>query len=140
MTCRSGRATRTFLLLVLAATVSTAHGADSPCARAITKSSAKYVLNRAKAIQRCHDARAKGDLPAATNCESNGTVVAITTAARSRFAAAVASKCGGNDGSCGTGDDLALSSYGWGGVGACPSLQSSACAGSVTNCAQIVTC
>jgi hypothetical protein len=128
------------LPVVVVALVSSAYAADSPCARAITKASAKYVLIRAKAIQRCHDARMKGSLPASTNCEANATVTAMTSAARSRFTNAVASKCGGNDGTCGTGDDLALSSYGWGGVTSCPTLQASSCSGPIANCGNIVTC
>src|SRR5437660_980875 len=98
-----------FVLVVLA---SSAYAADSPCARAITKASAKYVMLRAKAIQKCQDARMKGSLPASTDCEANATATAITMSARSHFTSSVASKCGGGDGTCGTGDDLTLASYG----------------------------
>src|SRR5689334_14846698 len=125
---------------LVVALASLASAADSPCARAISKASAKYVLLRAKAIQRCQDGRMRGSLPASTNCESNATVSAMTTAARSHFTSSVASKCGGSDGTCGTGDDPALSTYGWGGVGSCPSFQSTACGGTIASCTDVVTC
>src|SRR5262249_78337 len=125
------------LVVVLA---SSAYAVDSPCARAITKASAKYVMLRAKAIQKCDDGRIRGSLPPSTDCEANATTTAITGAARTHFTSSVASKCGGNDGTGGTGDDPSLGSYGWGGVASGPSLRSSAGSGAITNCGGIVTC
>jgi hypothetical protein len=130
---------RAFAVLLVLGLVSVARAADSPCARTITKSSAKYVQLRAKAIQHCQDARMRGQLPPATDCEANSTAAAMISAARARFASTVAGKCGGSDGACGTGDDPALASYGWT-TSQCPSLQTTSCAGTIANCGNIVTC
>jgi hypothetical protein len=114
--------------------------ADQPCARAISKASAKYVLSRAKALQKCHDGRIRGTLPAATNCETEPKAAATITNARARFDKVVAGRCGGPNGTCGNGDDLALASYGWGGVSQCPTLQASACTQAISHCGHIVSC
>src|SRR5678815_5355719 len=128
-----------FTLLTILGFATAVRGADSPCARAITKSSAKYVQIRAKAIQRCDDARLRGSLPPATDCEANSTAAAMISAARSRFSSTVAGKCGGSDAACGTGDDPALASYGWTAT-QCPSLQASSCPGTIAHCGNIVAC
>src|SRR5258705_7315571 len=74
-------------------------GADATsCKRVITKGAAKYVQSRAKAIQRCHDGRMRGQLPAGTNCDADSTTVAMVASARARFTKAVGGACGGADG------------------------------------------
>lgn len=115
-------------------------GAADSCARSIAKASARYVQTRTKALQVCQDNRARGKIAAGANCEQDAKTIVTLTKARTRFNGAIAAACGGPDRSCGTADDLALASYGWGGVTQCPSLQASACAHAITNCADVTNC
>ena len=125
-------------LILLAQVV---HAADATtCARMITKASAKYVQTRAKVRQKCEDARLRGRLPASTDCEQDPSTSAARGTARARLTRVIGNACGGGDGTCGTSDDLARSSYGWGGVAQCPSVQGSACAMPIETCADVTSC
>ena len=81
-------------------------GADPTCGkcrRAITKSSARYTQDIAKAYSACETAKLKGSIPPATDCigaPDAGTLAKLTKA-DAAFTKAVDKACGGDDGVCG---------------------------------------
>ncbi len=120
------------LLLVLAPL--RAHAA-SDCRSAITKASARHAQAAAKALQKCHARVLAGRLPPSTDCRSD----AALAAAGDRLTEDVARACCGADGACGTGDDAALASIGWG-VGACPDFESLGCDATIADAGDIAPC
>src|SRR5688572_22139729 len=110
------------IAFLLFAAWSPQRAAAAPCAQTISKASAKFVQTSAKAVQRCHDARMRGQLSPGASCVSDPTTVAKVGQYRAKFLSQIDKACGGADGLCGTGDDPALGSYGWGGVATCPTL------------------
>src|SRR6185369_9680830 len=106
----------------------------------VSKASAKFLQTTAKAVQRCHDMRLKGQLAANTDCSADPGTVTKINAYRTRLASQVRSACGGADKACGTGDDAPLASYGWGSVTQCPTFDGSACTAPIANCNDVITC
>src|SRR5688572_617126 len=127
-------------LLGIALGIDPAPAAAAPCAQTVTKASAKFVQTAAKAMQRCHDARMRGQLAADTNCATDSATVARIGVYRTKLASQIDKACGGSDGACGTGDDPSLASYGWGAVGSCPSLDGSACSMAIADCDDVSAC
>ena len=110
------------------------------CKRALSSASAKYTRSVTIALQKCEDARVSGAIPAGTDCSTNGTVTNVITHAQTKLTNKLASSCGGQDHTCGTGDDENLVSIGWGNIGTCPGLKGASCSNAISNCADIATC
>ena len=117
----------TLVLLVVTASALLAVGSPRSasadpllCKRALSSESAKYTRTVTTALQKCEDAKVIGTLPPATDCTTNSQVVAMQGRASQRLMRKIASRCGGDDRTCGTADDESLVSIGWGAIGTLP--------------------
>ena len=137
----------TLVLLVVTASAPLAVGSPRSasadpllCKRALSSESAKYTRTVTTALQKCEDAKVIGTLPPATDCTTNSQVVAMQGRASQRLMRKIASRCGGDDRTCGTADDESLVSIGWGAIGTCPGLKGGSCSNAISNCNDIATC
>jgi hypothetical protein len=125
--------------LVLTLTALDAEAEPIKCQRDLAKASAKYVQKRSKALDKCEQAKTKGQLPATTDCLTDAKVVMTQGKLDAALAKSIAKSCGGADRTCGNGDDDSLASIGWD-IGSCPDFESSGCTNAITSCADIATC
>src|SRR5689334_20777373 len=126
---------------LLAGGATTARGDVLKCQRDHAKASAKYVQGRTKALQKCEGAKAKGSLPPSTNCMTDPKTAALigpTGVLATKLAGSIAKSCGGDDKTCGNGDDIPVGSIGW--PSFCPDFESNGCLNAINNCNDIVTC
>ena len=137
----------TLVLLVVTASALLAVGSPRSASadpllykRALSSESAKYTRTVTTALQKCEDAKVIGTLPPATDCTTNSQVVAMQGRASQRLMRKIASRCGGDDRTCGTADDESLVSIGWGAIGTCPGLKGGSCSNAISNCNDIATC
>src|SRR5215470_5922341 len=145
--CRGGPMTKTrvrvavAMTLVVALAVEHEAAADAvKCKEGIAKQSATYVQKRAKALQKCEDAKTKGKLPATQVCTSEPKTQPVLGALASKLTLTIAGACGGADKICGNADDDTLASIGWGSVSTCPDFANSGCVQAITSCADIASC
>ncbi len=117
-----------------------AHGDAVSCRRAIARASATYIQGRTKALARCEEAKTKGRIRPGDACAADPGTVRILDTLRVKLFADVNRACGGANRDCGDADDLPLTEAGWGGVPACPDLESSGCTNSVTTCTGVAIC
>jgi hypothetical protein len=136
-----GRGARIMVVAAGCMLVARAAPADpTTCEREIAKTSAKYVAGRAKALQRCEDAKTKGKLRSTTTCTDDPqTAIRLSDAAFVVFAR-INAACGGPNRDCGDGDDEPLASIGWGGGCHCPDLEGSGCAMPIDSCVDVAAC
>jgi hypothetical protein len=125
------------VLLDLAATLP-ARADAVLCQRAIAKESAKHVQATMKALQRCEDRKTAGALALSTDCAAESGTAKLLAKADTRLRARVVQRCGGLDRTCGTPDDDALASIGWG--SACPGFEDSSCTAAIADCSGVATC
>ena len=122
----------------------TAARADvAKCQRDTAKASAKYVQGRTKALQKCEDAKVKDSLPAATDCMSEPKTALLVGPAgtlASKLRGSIAKSCGGDDKTCGTGDDIPVHAGGAGWPSNCPDFEDNQCLNPINDCDDIVTC
>ncbi len=110
------------------------------CRSEIVKAAVKYADARLKAVASCEDKVTNGALPPATDCAGDAEVVAKLDTASAKLAAAIDTRCGGADESCGTGgDDESLAAIGWD-IGTCPDLLDQGCDGAIGDCGDIASC
>ena len=77
---------RPVVVLLAVALASVPHAsAAATCAQTVSKASAKFLQTAAKAVQRCHDMRLKGQLPANTDCSAESGTVTKINAYRNRL-------------------------------------------------------
>ena len=116
------------------------------CQLAILKETSKLVKARSTALRRCEEAKVKGkhgdtcpDAGAERGSPARKAADQIARAA-AKLHAAVARKCGGDDGTCGTADD-AENPFAPADIGfaSCPDFEG-ACAGPIADCAALATC
>ncbi len=117
-----------------------AHASPSGCARGIALASARYVQGRAKAIQRCEDAKTKGKLRASTVCTNDPRTATALGALATKLFVTINLACGGANRNCGDTDDEPLAPVGWGGGVHCPDLESSGCTNVVATCSDVSAC
>jgi hypothetical protein len=110
------------------------------CERTIAEASAEFAQSKSKALQSCEDKKAGGKLVATTDCHTEAKTAASIQKAVDKLASTVAKDCGGKDKTCGTADDDALPTIGWGAVGACPNFEGGSCTGPITDCNGIADC
>jgi len=114
------------------------------CKAAIIKAAAGFVQARAKALQRCEEAKVKTKLPRATVCrdEPRKTVPAIMKA-RTKLSRSIVKRCAGRDKTCGTrdpdGSEPSLATIGWD-IVQCPNFESGSCKNAIHDCNDIPTC
>jgi len=129
------------LAVVTALAITEAAYADPvKCERTIAEASAKFAQSKSKALQSCEDKKASLKLVATTDCHTEAKTVASIQKAVEKLASTVAKDCGGKDKRCGTADDDALPTIGWGAVGACPNFEGGSCTGPITDCNDIADC
>jgi hypothetical protein len=86
---------RPVVALLAAALASVPHvSVAATCAQTVSKASAKFLQTTAKAVQRCHDMRLKGQLPANTDCSAESGTVMKINAYRTRLSAQIRGACG----------------------------------------------
>src|SRR5438128_67635 len=114
------------------------------CKAAIIKAAAGFVQAKAKALQRCEEAKLKAKLPRATVCrdEPRKTVPAIMKA-RTKLSRTIVKSCAGKDKTCGTpdpdGSEPSLATIGWD-IVQCPNFESGSCTNPIHDCNDIPTC
>jgi len=111
------------------------------CHRAIGKETARFLNAKSKALAQCWGARIKGrhnnPCPTPGDGKAAGRIAAAELRKRTRICAA----CGGADGTCGGGDDLAADQIGF--VSSCLDVTvpgGASCSATVTNASNIVDC
>ena len=109
------------------------------CQRDLAKASSKYVQGRAKALDKCENAKTKAKLPPTTLCATETKTALALGKLDGKLSAGLARACGGADKTCGNGDDDTLASIGWN-TGTCPDFESSGCANAIASCTDITTC
>src|SRR5689334_618588 len=102
------------------------------CASTITAESSRYVQAVVKALGRCEDSKVTGALPAGTDCATDAATAALLTKADARLRMHIDANCGGADRTCGTADDIPLTSTGWN-IGTCPGFPPAACQGAIAD-------
>ena len=93
-----------------------------------------------KALLRCEDARAAGLIAASTDCPNDPATASAILTGRQKLKDKVARRCGGDDRTCGTPDDDALASIGWGSLATCPGFESGSCNNPIADCGDIGVC
>jgi len=105
--------------------VASAQSSSDPvkCRQAVSAAGQKYEDARAKTVQKCEEAVAKGKLPATTDCTATTAppndqkTLDKVNKAKTKLDSTIAKACCGKDKICGAGAadeaDLALSAYGW---------------------------
>lgn len=122
---------------VVLATIAPADASPTRCRETLVKSSQKYLDARTKAVDACRRDVFRGVLGPATDCSVEPETSADVADALEKLTDAVARACGGDDRTCGNGDDETLDSIGW--TGACPGLEGQ-CDMGVSDCDDVSAC
>jgi hypothetical protein len=109
------------------------------CQRAIALASARYVQGRAKAFQRCDDAKLRGRLRPTTACTDDPSTAAVLSDLEVKLVSGIEQSCGGRDGICGTADDDPLGAIGWGTL-TCPDFARAGCTRAIASCTDVAYC
>src|SRR5262245_9741243 len=109
------------------------------CRAGIAKASAAFVQSRGKALRACADAVVRGRLPPATDCATNPPTASALAKAMAKLEGTIVKACAGRDKTCGTLDDDALASIGWG-QGTCPDFLQAGCVNPIASCDDIDPC
>lgn len=130
------------LLVVVLGAVTPAAAKSDPvatCKAKIIDGAGKLLRQVANATQKCRDAVLGGELPGATDCATEPKTAAAIAAYESALARTIARNCGGDDNTCGGGDDLPLAAIGWN-IGRCPTIPGATCGRTIASCADVSTC
>ncbi len=130
------------LAVVLAPNTASADAID--CQRTIAKGVTKFVKARAKALQRCEDAkvRGRGDLlfPPDADCLIDFKTSTAIAKAASKLRSSIAKRCAGDDRICGTGDDDLDMQLDLGYPATCANLDNGACTDPLDDCGAVGDC
>jgi hypothetical protein len=108
------------------------------CETALARAQARYEQGVLRALGRCEARVAAGTLSPGTDCHADPvTMVAIGRAA-TKAGAGITKSCCGGDRVCGTPDDDAPATVGWGAV--CPNFANGACTNAIASPADVATC
>jgi hypothetical protein len=135
--------TASLLGLTFQVSLSPSVKAATKCRGAIVSAAAKFVQAKAKALQKCEEAKVKGTLAPNTVCKDEPvkTVPAITKAS-TKLSSTIAKACGGQDKVCGLhvpdSDDIDLDLIGW--HIDCPNFENGSCTNPINTCGDIHTC
>jgi hypothetical protein len=114
--------------------------ADRKCQTKIVTAGAALVQAEAKAKSACASKIVSGKLPQGTTCATETKTAKAIDKARVKLASAIARACGGQDRTCGSGnDDVSLAAVGWN-IGSCPNVSGGTCTNPIADCAGIATC
>src|SRR6185369_10642658 len=123
---------------------STAFGTSSTtnrCQRMIGKATSKYDGSVAKVMNKCWDARLRGQHSNACPVPGDGKASAALAKAEQKKVATICKSCGGADHACNGTGDIAVGDIGF--PATCPSVTvpgGDACAGAVSTLSQLVAC
>jgi len=106
------------------------------CQAAIGKATTTYLGTRSKVLAKCWDDVLKGKATAPCPIPGDGKAQAALDAAELKKVAAICKACGGDDGTCGGGDDLTTAEIGF--PASCPPVAS--CGGAVADLTGLVQC
>jgi hypothetical protein len=111
------------------------------CQATLGKETARFFRKAAKVLQRCWDARSRGLHGNVCPDPGDGKAAPALAVAAARTSARLCAACGGADGACGGGDDLAPAAIGT--LAHCPAVEvpdGPACAAPIASLADLVGC
>jgi hypothetical protein len=118
------------------------NSAVNRCQRAIGKAGARYLSKRAKAMEKCWEARIRGQHSNACPSPGDGKAATQIANAEEKKQAAICRACGGVDRQCNGAGDTSPSDIGF--TSSCPAVKSlfppSSCGGAIVDAASIVDC
>ena len=117
----------------------TLNAGATKCRAAIIKAGAGFVQAKAKALQKCEEAKVKGKLPSSTVCLTEAKTAPVITKAIDKLTKSIVAACGGKDKLCGGADDESLAAIGWD-ITTCPNFENGTCTNTITSCSDIPTC
>ena len=121
---------------VAAAAIATPAGASpQQCQRTIAGKFAKFVQQRVKLLQKCHEHVVIGKRPGP--CPDAATAPKLARL-QDKLASAIHQHCGGPDKNCGVAVDESLASIGWD-LGSCPGFEG-ACTAPIAHCGDVAAC
>jgi hypothetical protein len=106
------------------------------CQAAIGKATTTYLATRSKVLAKCWDAVLEGRATAPCPSPGDGKAQSALDTAELKKSAAICKACGGDDATCGGGDDLVTAEIGF--PASCPDVGS--CSAGVTDVAGLVQC
>jgi hypothetical protein len=106
------------------------------CQAAIGKATTSYLATRSKVLAKCWDDVLKGKATAPCPSPGDGKAQAALDAAELKKVTAICKACGGDDATCGGGDDLTTAEIGF--ASSCPSVAS--CGAAVADLTGLVQC
>ena len=118
------------------------NSAVNRCQRAIGKATARYLGKRAKAMEKCWEARLAGQHANACPSPGDGKAATQIANAATKKHAAICRACGGADRQCNGSGDTTPSDVGF--TSSCPAVKPlfppSSCSGAIVDAASIVDC
>lgn len=141
LACLGGAAVGSVTELAYGVVPATSGSVEAKCQSAIGKAATDFVAARSTALQKCADNTIRGRTSGPCPDPGDGKTAAALAKAMQRFVGAVCKACGGDDRSCGGGDDLGPAALGFG--AACPDVQlagGAGCARSLQTLDDLIAC
>ena len=110
------------------------------CEQTVARAGGAYLAQHLGVLRRCERLRLQGILAADVDCLEGDQTAAELEGIRRDLQNAIGRACGGADKTCGTGDDMTPTEFGWGNVTQCPDIDNSGCTGAISSCADVTTC
>lgn len=128
------------LLLTLLIVADPARASVEHCRDTVARASARLARQRARILGLCEARVVRNALAPDTDCATNPRTARRLALADAALRRSVASACGGNDRTCGSGgDDESLAAVGWD-SGACPGVLGSSCTMPIEHCGDLADC
>ena len=141
LACIGGAAVAGVTELAYGAAPAPSGGVEAKCQQAVGKAATDLLAARSVALQKCTDAAIRGRTSGPCPDPGDGKAIAALQKATQRFVGAVCKACGGDDRSCGGGDDLVPAALGF--AAACPDVEvpgGARCARPLGTLADLIAC